>query len=212
MRNLICFVFLLLNVNLFAQIDFKITDFKILPLDCFLDKNNEYHAFDDLFTANYGIFAKLIISSKNNDTLLTSKDNIQLIEVGSEKILFHHWGNDIILFSDINVNDSIQPMIYTKPMISDSVFVFMYGGFTNMLYDIVRKKFKCDDCNEVVLRNPKIIERLIRKKSRLRILYGERKMIDVKCGKVCLIAESGIRIYYLSLWKSMIKYQNFFND
>lgn len=208
MRDLVCFIFVLANINLFAQTNINIMDFKIIPLDVFIDENDEYHNFDDLFNAYYGIYVKLSVSSVNADTLLTSKNNFQLIEVGSERILFHHWGNDIVMFSEMNINDSMNPVTYIMPKLNDTVCLFLYGGFSNVLYDLIRKKVKCIDCNEVILRNPKKIERWIRKKTRLRILYGNGGKKDVKCGKVCLIVESGMRNNYLSLWNSMIRYHN----
>lgn len=212
MRNIVFFILFLTNINLFAQIDIKILDLKILPLDVFIDKNNEFHSFDDLFNANYGIYAKLLVSSVNIDTLLTSKDYIQLIEIGSEKILFHHWGNDIVLFSEMTVKDSPPLLIYTKPMESDTLYLFLYGGFTKVLYENTRRKFKCDDCNEMILRNKKMMERWVCKKTRLRLFHGNEKIIDIKCAKVRLITEYETRNYYLSIWKSMIHYQNVLNN
>lgn len=211
MRIILFLVFFLTNVSLIAQIDIKIMDFKILPLDVFIDKDNEYHNFVDLFNANYGIFAKLLMTSANADTILTSKNNIHLIEVGSEKMLFHHWGNDIILFSEMIVKDSSHPATYIKPIKGDTLYLFMYGGFDKVLYDYIRKNVKCDDCNEVILRNPQKMERYIQKKTRLRLFNNEDKTTDIKCSKVCLITEPKKRIYYLSLWKSMIRYQDILN-
>ena len=212
MRNVISFVFLFLTViRSYAQIDIKIMDFTIIPLEVFIDKNNNYHRFEDLFHAGYGIYVKLLIYSEDADTLLTNQDAVRLIESGSEKSFFNHWGNKIILFSDMDINCNPPQLIYLNALEGDTVHLFMYGDFSEVLYETIRRRYNCGDCDEVILRKPMIIERWIRKKTKLRIFFRNKKCTDVKCSKIKLIEEFEKRNYYLLLWKSMIRYQNITN-
>lgn len=209
MRIVISVILALTTINLLAQVEIKIIDFTIIPLDVIIDKNNNYHHFEDLYNADYGIYVKLLMTFNEEDTLSTNNYVAQLIEYSSEEPTFIHCGNDIILFSNMDITDSPPQRIYLNPFKSDTVHLFMYGYFSNVLYEKTRRKFNCDDCNEILLRKTSIIEKWIRKKTKLRIFYGDKKRKDVKSSKVRLITDFEKRNYYLSLLKPIIQYHKY---